>query len=167
MEAWKEELHRDEIYHHGILGQKWGIRRYQNEDGTLTEAGRMRLEKKDLKWAKKKQDKITNKAYKLSKKELAKYSKKILDEKHTSRNKDGSLNMQYALRYNQKMAELMNEKVKDLRSPSGKVVSFVAKRGELGVHMALADSGYDFSTVKNGIYSSGKVAYKKDIIERV
>ena len=32
----------DELYHHGIKGQKWGIRRFQNADGTLTTAGRAR-----------------------------------------------------------------------------------------------------------------------------
>lgn len=30
------------LAHYGILGQKWGVRRYQNEDGTLTEAGKAR-----------------------------------------------------------------------------------------------------------------------------
>lgn len=31
-----------ELCHHGILGQKWGVRRYQNEDGSLTDAGKRR-----------------------------------------------------------------------------------------------------------------------------
>ena len=35
------------IAHYGILGMKWGIRRYQNKDGSLTPAGKRRLEKLD------------------------------------------------------------------------------------------------------------------------
>ena len=29
----------NELQHHGIKGQKWGVRRYQNADGTLTAEG--------------------------------------------------------------------------------------------------------------------------------
>lgn len=38
------EYHDEGIYleHHGILGQKWGIRRFQNADGTLTAEGKKR-----------------------------------------------------------------------------------------------------------------------------
>lgn len=32
----------DELYHHGIKGMRWGVRRFQNEDGTLTAQGRQR-----------------------------------------------------------------------------------------------------------------------------
>lgn len=33
-----------ELYHHGIQGQKWGVRRYQNSDGSLTPAGKKRYD---------------------------------------------------------------------------------------------------------------------------
>ena len=35
-------LNNNELRHHGILGQKWGIRRFQKNDGTLTSAGKKR-----------------------------------------------------------------------------------------------------------------------------
>ena len=40
-----EILKSDELYHWGIKGQKWGVRRYQNKDGSLTPAGKKRLKK--------------------------------------------------------------------------------------------------------------------------
>ena len=33
-----------ELYHHGIKGQKWGVRRFQNKDGSLTPAGERRYD---------------------------------------------------------------------------------------------------------------------------
>ena len=38
-------VNSDELCHHGVKGQKWGVRRYQNADGTLTEKGKARLAK--------------------------------------------------------------------------------------------------------------------------
>lgn len=34
------------LYHHGVKGQKWGIRRFQNADGSLTAAGKKKYAKK-------------------------------------------------------------------------------------------------------------------------
>ena len=35
-------VNSNELYHHGIKGQKWGVRRFQNKDGTLTPDGKKR-----------------------------------------------------------------------------------------------------------------------------
>lgn len=35
-------MNRNELCHHGVKGQRWGVRRFQNQDGTLTSAGRKR-----------------------------------------------------------------------------------------------------------------------------
>ena len=36
----------NELYHYGVKGQKWGVRRYQNKDGSLTNAGKKRYDGK-------------------------------------------------------------------------------------------------------------------------
>lgn len=77
-----------ELYHHGIMGQRWGVRRFQNPDGSLTEAGEQRYTKvatserlirKDTRDAvallKKQNKKDAKKAKKLAKKEAQAYDR--------------------------------------------------------------------------------------------
>lgn len=161
-------MNGDSFYlsHHGILGQKWGIRRFQNKDGSLTEAGRRRLEKKDAKWAEKNYEKAYKQSYKQIRKSMARADKEIRKQVST-RNADGSLSRFYINAFNQKFAELMNSTESSLRAPSGRVVKWVAKRGEMGVQMALASSDYDMSQVKSGVWAGGRVGYSKKKIKTI
>ena len=40
MDHWSNPALKAYLAHHGIKGQRWGVRRYQNPDGTLTEKGK-------------------------------------------------------------------------------------------------------------------------------
>ena len=154
------------LAHHGILGQKWGVRRYQNEDGSLTDVGRKHYQKLDTKWAKKNTDKITKQTQKKVRKDLEAYNKELAKSPNYL-NANGQVSKATINAYNRKMASLMNTAVGDIESPSGRVVRFVAKRGEVGVQMALADRGYDMNQLKNGVWTGGRVAYRSNQLNKI
>ena len=66
------EIGENYLEHHGIKGMKWGIRRFQNEDGSLTEAGRARYDDSGK----------YNDPEKLSTKELQDYSNRLNSERN-------------------------------------------------------------------------------------
>ena len=67
------------LAHHGIMGQKWGQRRFQNPDGTLTEEGKKRYRKEYSKAAQKINDEILSAGTKKNRKSRveAEYQKRI------------------------------------------------------------------------------------------
>lgn len=71
-----DELGPDELAHFGVLGQKWGIRRYQNRDGTLTAAGKRKYKTSS-----------DGKLVKRSREEIKSYDKKVKTLKKASEEK--------------------------------------------------------------------------------
>ena len=69
--------HNTYLAHHGILGQRWGVRRYQNADGTLTEAGKRRKAKLEKKYERVTGEKLENRP---RSPELSQYSNNELQE---------------------------------------------------------------------------------------
>ena len=76
-------MYTEYLFHSGILGMKWGVRRFQNPDGTWTEAGKERYGRKAQRKIERAQNKALRKANKAAIKKLRrsnKYRRLMSDE---------------------------------------------------------------------------------------
>ena len=96
-----------EIYHHGVKGQKWGVRRYQKKDGSLTRLGKKRLQSDE------ESTKEQAKAQKKAAKEQAKAQKKAAQEAEQKRKAaDAEKKKQEQEEANKKQAEEAREQLR-------------------------------------------------------
>lgn len=127
------------LQHHGIKGMKWGVRRYQNKDGSLTPAGKRR------------EAKLSNKAFKKDRATASKNRRNLSDA-----DLDARINR---LKKEKQLKDLTDE---DLRPGRTSVKNFMKTAGGKVVTTAatgaLAYAGYSFME-SNGFAEAAKYIF--------
>ena len=163
------QYNTNELYHHGVLGMKWGVRRYQNTDGTLTAAGKKRYQihrgdSNFTKWVKKRrkasddakiekinQRKADKEAKKASEKEIKEYKK--LSKKDPSKMTNEELAKHIVRLQTEKQTLSLRDDIKKLSPYKEEGKKFVEKNpgfrkhfAENAVKPALTNAGKDLLT---------------------
>lgn len=153
------------LAHHGILGMKWGIRRYQNADGSLTDAGRKRYNA-EVKRAEKKEAKEENKRIKAEDKAIRAERKKQLRLRRTLSDKD-LLEAIGRLEKEKKYKDLLKEdlqrgdkEINDVLKASGKKAATMILTGA-GLYAGNAALNRAFSASTAADYMFQKPSWKK------
>lgn len=125
-------LPESELTHHGIKGQKWGVRRYQNPDGSLTAAGQARY------------------TYKERKKSLSRVSNMSSEDMQKAINR-----MRLEKAYKQTTKDNLREARRDSDSPlktAGKIAAGAALAAGTGIIVANAiKTGKKYASVSKSI----------------
>lgn len=109
------------LRHHGVKGMKWGVRRYQNKDGSLTSAGKKRAARDMSELSKTKQKAYTPNANKWVKDDLNR-SKRLVDETTTMTNKLKNANDQAIKKQPKNKMDLSTMSDKELRDQINRAI---------------------------------------------
>ena len=117
----------DELYHHGVKGQKWGILRYQNKDSSLLKSGKKHSTKISNFLSKHKEKKVAKKALKAP---TSKEISKLTDDELKKRIDRMDLEIKYKSKYSELHPAKISAGKKFLKSMTGVTTSSLEKAGK-------------------------------------
>lgn len=151
----------NELYHFGIKGMKWGVRRYQNKDGSLTNAGMKRYARDAREKDFSKYDESTGKYYKSSKKngrkDLEVDAKQYVKEdwERTKRLTDAGANM------SRKLKEVNSKAIKNAPRKEMDLSNMTDKEMRDRINRAFLEKQY------NDMFNSPQVSKGREYADKI